>query len=89
MTELSKLLASVRAEVRAIPDAPPPAETSDDSQLRKIALTVPEAAWMCGISARTINRYITTRELPAVKLGHSVRIRRVDLDQFLEENLKK
>lgn len=41
-------------------------------------------AELADVHTRTIDLWIRTRGLPAVKLGRSVRIRRSDFEQFIE-----
>jgi excisionase family DNA binding protein len=48
-----------------------------------IALRTPEAALASGISERTIQRLIKSRELPSVRIGKIRLIRKESLDKFL------
>ena len=49
-----------------------------------ILLTVKEVAAQCPVSVRTVQRWIVAGELPALRLGRSVRLRRVDLVAFFK-----
>jgi excisionase family DNA binding protein len=48
-------------------------------------LTDKQAADYAGVSARTIRRWRRTGELPFYRKGRTVRIRRSDLDKYLEQ----
>ncbi|CAN5246489.1 hypothetical protein BH24CHL1_BH24CHL1_14050 [soil metagenome] len=50
----------------------------------RLLLKVPEAADATGYAASFLWRLIQRGELPAVRVGRSVRIRRDDLEQFIE-----
>ncbi len=47
-------------------------------------LTVAEVADMLRVSTMTVYRLIRTGELPAVRVGRSYRVKRADLDAYLE-----
>lgn len=53
----------------------------------KLAYTIPEAAEAASLSVRTINRFISRRELPHVKIGHRTVIRVEDLANFINERV--
>ena len=55
---------------------------------REPLLTVPEAARRCRLSARSMWRYVSSRDLKIVRLGRSVRIQASDLDAFIKERLE-
>jgi len=48
---------------------------------------IPAVASICGVSLKTVRRWITTQELPAAKLGNQWRIRPRDLDDFIRDRL--
>jgi len=48
-----------------------------------LAYRAVEAAKICGVSERTIQRLISTRELPSVRIGAIRMIRRAALEKFL------
>ncbi len=50
-------------------------------------LTVAEIAGLLRVSTMTVYRLIRTGELPAVRVGRNYRVRRVDLDLYLQEKL--
>jgi excisionase family DNA binding protein len=54
-----------------------------------ITLAVPAAAKAVGVSSRTIQKFITTGELPSVQLGKRRLIRRVDLEAFIASRLDR
>ncbi len=45
---------------------------------------VPEAAEYLGVVVRTVYRLIDTGDIPAFKVGRVIRMRREDVDAFLE-----
>lgn len=46
-------------------------------------LTVAEVADELRVSKMTVYRLVNDRELPSVRIGRSVRVRRADLDAYL------
>ena len=48
------------------------------------ALSVSDAGRYLGVSADTIRRLIRAGTLPHARIGNSIRIRRMDLDTYLE-----
>ncbi len=52
---------------------------------RQSLLTVAEAATILRLSRKTAYKLVNTGDLPAVRIGGSLRIRRVDLDRLLEQ----
>ena len=46
-------------------------------------LTIPEAAEALRVSTRTVSRFLRDNNLPALRIGRSVRIRRSDLEEFM------
>lgn len=57
--------------------------------LRDELLTIQEAADTCKISIRTMYRWLAVGRLPAVRIGNVTRIRRTDMETFLENHLSK
>jgi excisionase family DNA binding protein len=49
-----------------------------------VALSIPDAGGYLGVSADTIRRLIRSGDLPHARIGKSIRLRRVDLDEFLQ-----
>ena len=52
--------------------------------LETLLLTIPEVAEHLRVSTRTVHRLIASKSLLACKVGRSVRIRRMDLERFLD-----
>lgn len=48
-------------------------------------LTVAEIAAILKLHQQTIRNWIDRGELPSVKIGRSVRVKRVDFERFLED----
>jgi excisionase family DNA binding protein len=53
------------------------------SHIKSMAIGVPEAAALMGVSVPTVYRVLSRRELPRLKLGHRTLIRRSDVEAFL------
>jgi excisionase family DNA binding protein len=49
-------------------------------------LRAKEAAHFLNVSENTIRTWIWQRRLPVVRLGRAVRLRREDLEEFIERN---
>ena len=52
-------------------------------------LDIPAVAIACGVSAKTVRRWIVSGELPAAKLGGQWRVRPRDLDDFVRDRLTR
>lgn len=50
-------------------------------------LTVAEVADLLRVSTMTVYRLIRSGELPAVRVGRNYRVRRRDLDSYLEQQV--
>lgn len=50
-------------------------------------LDIRAVATICGVSEKTIRRWISAQELPAARLGNQWRIRPRDLDDFIRDRL--
>jgi excisionase family DNA binding protein len=48
-------------------------------------ITIRQAASALGQSVSTVRALISRKDLPAVKLGRSVRIRQSDLEEFIKQ----
>ena len=55
--------------------------------MTKLAYTIPQAVDACGISRRTLYRYISNKALPIVKIGQRTLIRHSDLATFIDQRL--
>ena len=51
-------------------------------------LTIKNVAITCGVSVKTVGRWIAASELPAARLGNPWRIRPKDLQHFIQDRLK-
>ena len=49
-------------------------------------LTIEEVAELCGVSTRTVRRWIDQDQLPAVRIDRVVRVAERDLQQFLDRH---
>ena len=70
----------VREELASALASVPQAADSDGA---KLYVSMDEAAEIANVSARTVRRWVQTRELPATEIGRVVRIRRAVLEDFL------
>ena len=50
-------------------------------------LDIPAVAAVCGVSEKTVRRWINAGEMPAAKLGNQWRIRPRDLEDFVRDRL--
>jgi excisionase family DNA binding protein len=57
-------------------------------ELSQPLLTIKQVALHCGVSEKTVRRWIDARELPAAKLGNQWRIRPRDVDLFIKDRLE-
>jgi len=52
----------------------------------KAFVNIKQAAYISGLGSSTIRLYIRNRQIPALKVGSRVLIKRTDLEAFLESN---
>lgn len=50
-------------------------------------MDIPKTAQTCGVSEKTVRRWIAAEELRAAKLGNQWRIRPRDLEDFIRDRL--
>ena len=55
----------------------------DGRHMDKLLLTKPDAAQALGVSVRTVDRLVSSGALPLVKVAGAARIRRSDLDDYV------
>jgi len=60
-------------------------ETAMQDQTPPLLLKVEEAARLLGLGRSKVFQLLSTGELPRVHIGRSVRVRRTDLEQWVEE----
>lgn len=65
----------------------PPRSAFAPTNTPKLAYTIPQAVDACGISRRTLYRYISDKTLPIVKIGQRTLIRSSDLATFIDQRL--
>src|SRR5262245_39545061 len=67
---------------------PPAAEhlagTPSAPLAKSLLLRIEEAAYLLAVSTRTVKRLVASRTLRTVRIGRSVRIRRAELERWLE-----
>ena len=49
------------------------------------ALSIPDAGTYLGVSSDTVRRLVRAGEIPHARIGNSIRIRHVDLEEYLQE----
>ena len=57
-------------------------ESRDDFEL----LSIPQVCQYLGMGKSWVYRRIHNQEIPSVRLGRTIKIRRLDLEQYLEEH---
>ena len=96
MSDLHRILkqarrqaADVEEEVAEI-ELDPLRKTGSDPlhALPKMLFTWKEAAWVTGISVRSLQRYAQGGQLRVTRIGGNTRIRREDLAQLAKDNLQ-
>jgi excisionase family DNA binding protein len=50
-------------------------------------LDITEAADLCHIKVSTLRRWVRERRFPFVRLGRRILFRRLDIEQFVEQNM--
>jgi len=60
-----------------------------DSTIQPAAVSVSDAAVYLGVSHDTVRRLVRAGSLPHARIGNSIRIRRADLDSYLEGQVSR
>jgi excisionase family DNA binding protein len=55
-----------------------------EESLQPAAVSIPEAGKYLGVSPDTVRRLIHAGDIPHARIGASIRIRRADLDAYLD-----
>lgn len=55
-----------------------------ETSLEPAAISIPEAGRYLGVSPDTVRRLIRAGDIPHARIGASIRIRRIDLDAYLD-----
>jgi excisionase family DNA binding protein len=60
-----------------------------ENVIQPICLSIPQAgAYLC-VSSDTVRRLIQSGMIPHARIGNSIRIRRADLDSYLENQISR
>ena len=60
-----------------------------ESAVQPVVLSIPQAgAYLC-VSPDTVRRLIRSGTIPHARIGNSIRIRRADLDGYLENQISR
>ena len=57
---------------------------NSDGPVQPAAVRITDAGLYLGVSADTVRRLVRSGALPHARIGNSIRIRRTDLDTYLE-----
>lgn len=60
-----------------------------DGPLRPAAISITDAGLYLGVSADTVRRLVRSGAIPHARIGNSIRIRRTDLDTYLEDQTSR
>ena len=60
-----------------------------NSSMPKPLLTISDSSIYCGLSIRSLNNLIYTRQIPVVHVGRRIYVRLTDLDQLIENGTQK
>ena len=91
MTELQRILQQAAKAGDEVAGQMVPLPEGRDNRyvtLPKLLFSWTEAAWVTGITARTLQRYAKNGQLPVARIGGLTRIRREDLDQLAIAHLQ-
>ena len=65
-----------------LPLAQAPSPGPSDGTEAPLLLRIPEAARLLGVSRPTLYQLVARREVPVVRIGHSVRVRRAEVERI-------
>ena len=57
--------------------------------IEPIVLSIPQAGSYLGVSSDTVRRLIRGGTIPHARIGNSIRIRRADLDSYIEGQVSR
>jgi excisionase family DNA binding protein len=60
-----------------------------DTIIQPAAVSIIDAAVYLGVSADTVRRLVRSGSIPHARIGNSIRIRRTDLDGYLESQISR
>ncbi len=60
-----------------------------DTVFQPVVLSVPQAGAYLNVSSDTVRRLIRSGNIPHARIGNSIRIRRADLDGYLESQISR
>jgi excisionase family DNA binding protein len=60
-----------------------------ESAIQPVLLSVPQAGAYLNVSSDTVRRLIRNGSIPHARIGNSIRIRRADLDDYLEGQVSR
>ncbi len=62
---------------------------NSDSIIQAAVVSITDAAVYLGVSADTVRRLVRSGSIPHARIGNSIRIRRTDLDGYLESQISR
>ena len=60
-----------------------------ESVIQPVVLSIPQAGAYLSVSPDTVRRLIRNGTIPHARIGNSIRIRRADLDGYLERQISR
>ncbi len=60
-----------------------------ETVIQPVVLSIPQAGAYLGVSPDTVRRLIRNGTIPHARIGNSIRIRRADLDGYLEGQISR
>jgi excisionase family DNA binding protein len=60
-----------------------------ETAIQPVVLSIPQAAVYLGVSPDTVRRLVRGGTIPHARIGNSIRIRRADLDSYIEGQISR
>lgn len=60
-----------------------------ETAIQPVVLSIPQAALYLGVSSDTVRRLVRGGTIPHARIGNSIRIRRADLDAYIEGQISR
>ena len=60
---------------------------NSSNKVQTVLLSAEAVGELLSVSVRTVRRMITSGEIPVVRIGRAVRVRRVDIEALIGRNL--
>ncbi len=62
---------------------------TSEAAIQPVVLSIPQAGLYLGVSSDTVRRLVRGGTIPHARIGNSIRIRRADLDAYIDGQISR